>query len=92
VWVEALKDTSTRLLPLTEDDALEMLQELRGAALLDGFRGAPPVDRMALARAIVAIGNAALALGPTLVSLEVNPLLASADRVEALDGLAVWDD
>lgn len=92
VWVEALKDTSTRLLPVTEDDVLEMLQELRGAALLDGFRGAAPVDRAALARAIVAIGNAALALGPALVSLEVNPLLASVDRVEALDGLAVWDD
>jgi len=92
VWVEALKDTSTRLLPITEEDALDMLSELRGAALLDGFRGAAPVDRTALARAIVAIGDAALALGPTLVSLEVNPLLASGSQIEALDGLAVWDD
>lgn len=91
VWVEALKDTSMRLLPIAEADALEMLRELRGAVLLDGFRGAPAVDRAAVARAIVAIGQAALGLGPGLVSLEVNPLLAHAGGVEALDGLTEWE-
>ncbi len=90
IFVEALKDTSLRLLPITEQDALEMLGELRGRALLDGFRGTPAVDRQAAARAIVAIGNAALALGPELLSLEVNPLLARGAAVEALDGVAEW--
>jgi succinyl-CoA synthetase beta subunit len=92
VFVEVLKDTSLRLLPITEKDALSMLDELRGAALLDGFRGAPAVDRLAAARAIVAIGNAALALGPDLLCLEVNPLLATQGRIEALDGLTVWEN
>jgi succinyl-CoA synthetase beta subunit len=92
VWVEALKDTSLRLLPVQVEDVLEMLKELRGSALLDGFRGAPTIDRAAVARAVVGIGNAALALGPGLVALEVNPLLASAERIEALDGLTVWND
>jgi acetate---CoA ligase (ADP-forming) len=91
VFVEVLKDTSLRLLPVTEQDALEMLDELRGRAILDGFRGAPGVNRQAAARAIVAIGNAALALAPNLVSLEVNPLLAWDDQIEALDGVTVWD-
>lgn len=90
IWVEALKDTSLRLLPIGEQDALEMLAELRGAKLLDGFRGAPAADRQALARAIVAIGRAALALGPDLVSLEINPLLVAGTRIEALDGLTEW--
>ena len=90
VWVEALKDTSMRLLPISDQDALDMLGELRGGKLLDGFRGAPPVDRAKVARAIVAIGRAALALGPDLVSLEINPLLASGDCIEALDGLTEW--
>jgi len=92
VFVEALKDTSLRLLPISENDALEMLGELRGSKLLDGFRGAPPVDRAQLAKIIVAIGNAALALGPDLVSLEINPLLAFDGGIEALDGLTVWED
>ncbi|MDB5969939.1 MAG: CoA-binding protein [Hydrocarboniphaga sp.] len=92
VFVEALKDTSLRVLPIDESDVLEMFTELRGSALLDGFRGSPAVDRQATAAAVVAIGNAALALGEELVSLEVNPLLVAGSRVEALDGLTIWAD
>jgi acetate---CoA ligase (ADP-forming) len=92
IFVEVLKDTSIRLLPVSEAEALEMFEELRGKALLDGFRGAPPVDRLRLARTIVAIGNAALALGSRLVSLEVNPVLAYGEQIEAIDGLAVWEN
>jgi hypothetical protein len=92
IWVEALDDTSLRLLPITEADALAMLDGLRGDRLLDGYRGAPAVDRGAIARVVVRIGEAALALGPDLVSLEVNPLLATPGDVEALDGLAIWED
>lgn len=90
VWVEALKDTTTRLLPVTRDQAKEMLGRLRSASLLQGFRGAAPADLDAVADAIVAIGNAALRLGPDLVALEINPLLVDGSRVEALDGLTVW--
>jgi succinyl-CoA synthetase beta subunit len=90
VWVEALRDTSLRLLPVSREDVSEMLAELRGARLLQGWRGAPAADVNKLADAIVAIGNAALRLGPGLASLEVNPLRADADTVEALDALAVW--
>lgn len=92
VFVEVLKDTSLRLLPVREADVLEMLSELRGSALLDGFRGSAGVDRAELAKAISAIGDAALALGHELLSLEVNPLLVTPDRApEALDGLAIWE-
>ncbi len=90
IFVELLKDTSLRLLPVSEQGALDMLAELKGSALLDGFRGAAPVNRTAVARAVAAIGDAALALGDDLVSLEVNPLLATDNRVEALDGLTIW--
>lgn len=90
VWVEALRDTSLRLLPVSREDVLEMLAELRGARLLDGWRGAPAADKEKVADAIVAIGNAALRLGPGLASLEVNPLRALGETVEALDALAVW--
>ncbi|MEO9191083.1 MAG: acetate--CoA ligase family protein, partial [Acetobacteraceae bacterium] len=65
-----------------------MLTELRGAKLLAGVRGVPPADLDAVARAIAAIGEAALALGPTLDALEVNPLWVRGSQVEALDALA----
>jgi acyl-CoA synthetase (NDP forming) len=90
VWVEALQDTALRLLPIEEDDAVRALESLRGAKLFKGFRGAPPVDLRRVAQAAVRIGDAALALGPELQALEINPLLASVERVEALDALAVW--
>ncbi|WP_449467839.1 acetate--CoA ligase family protein [Stenotrophomonas humi] len=92
IWVELLKDTSLRLLPVTPDDVLAMLGELRASRLLDGYRGGPRVDRDEVARVITRIGNAALALGPQLQSLEVNPLLATPGHVEALDGLTLWNE
>jgi acyl-CoA synthetase (NDP forming) len=92
VWVEILKDTQLRLLPATEDDVLDMLGRLKGRALLDGYRGTPAVDRRAVARAVVAIAQAAQALGPQLDTLEINPLRAGPDGAEALDALAVWKD
>jgi acyl-CoA synthetase (NDP forming) len=92
IWVEALDDTSLRTLPVAAHDVVEMLSELRGSKLLDGFRGAPPVDRRAVANAVVAIGNCALELGPELLSLEINPLSVSGSTVEALDGLVIWNE
>ncbi|WP_043358611.1 acetate--CoA ligase family protein [Belnapia sp. F-4-1] len=91
VWVELLRDTSLRLLPVTPEDVLEMFAELRGAPLLEGYRGSAGIDRQAAAEAIARIGDAALALGPGLAALKVNPLLAGPDGAEALDALAVWE-
>ncbi|MCB4825396.1 acetate--CoA ligase family protein [Roseicella aerolata] len=92
IWVELLRDTAIRLLPVTPAEVLEMFSELRGAKLLDGYRGTPGIDRQATADAIARIGDAALALGPGLASLEVNPLRATAEGAEALDALAIWTE
>lgn len=92
VWVEVLNDTALRCLPIGPTDVLDMLDELRGARLLQGYRGGPAIDRDAVAAVVCAIGNAALALGPSLVSLEINPLWVAGTHIEALDALAVWDE
>jgi succinyl-CoA synthetase beta subunit len=91
VWVEALQDTRLLLLPAGRDEITEAFRSLRAARLLDGYRGALPVDLDAVADAVARIGEAALALGPDLAALEVNPLLAGPDGVEALDALPVWE-
>jgi acyl-CoA synthetase (NDP forming) len=92
VWVEILDDSALSLLPVTGNEVERMLRSLRGAALLDGHRGTRPVNISAAADAIAKIGNAALALGPQLAALEVNPLLAYEGKIEALDALAIWTD
>jgi succinyl-CoA synthetase beta subunit len=91
VWVEAMKDVALRLLPLDATEVKRALSGLRGAALLQGGRGVPAADLDAVAQAVMRIGQAALAFGPTLATLEVNPLWVHGDHVEALDALCIWD-
>lgn len=92
IWVEILKDTQLHLLPVNDADVLGMLDRLKGGALLDGFRGAPAVDRRAVARAVVRITEAAMALGEGLDTLEINPLRVGPEGAEALDALAIWKE
>ena len=80
-----------RVLPVGRDEVIAMLGELRGAPLLRGARGRPPADLDALARVIGRIADAALSLGDSLRSLEVNPLWVDGEQVEALDVLVVTE-
>ena len=89
---EILDDSRVRLLPIGKEEVREMLLSLRMAALLQGFRGAEPADLDTLSEAIFAIGDAALALGPKLAALEINPLRVAGNEIEALDALAVYSD
>ncbi|MGH2479251.1 MAG: acetate--CoA ligase family protein, partial [Ktedonobacteraceae bacterium] len=90
VWTEVLKDTAVRVLPVQRNEIERMLGELRGAALLRGARGQESVDLQAISEVIYRVGTLALALGPYLDALEINPLLVKGSRVEALDVLVNW--
>jgi len=85
---EAIKDTATRLGPVTLAEAHEMLNSLRAGALLDGWRGSPKVSRDALATAIVRLSHV-LVDQPDIKELEINPLRVYPDGVLALDALIV---
>ncbi|HEX7164206.1 MAG TPA: acetate--CoA ligase family protein, partial [Trebonia sp.] len=89
VWVEVLKDTSLRVLPVDTEEVKRMLGELRGSALLRGARGSMHANLDAVAAAIAGIGRTALSLGGALRALEVNPLWVNGDQVEALDVLVI---
>ncbi len=88
VLAQAIKDTALRLAPLSRDDALEILASLKSAALLEGWRGAPPVDKVALADAIVGVGRI-MAEHPEIAELDINPLRALPDGCVALDAVVV---
>jgi acyl-CoA synthetase (NDP forming) len=86
IWIEALHDF--RLLPadLDHDGIVAELLKLKGAALLRGGRGTPPVDLDAIADCVSRLG--ALVRGdPRILEVEINPLVASAKGVVALDVL-----
>lgn len=90
VFVEVLQDVALRPLPVDTAEVRRMLGELRGAAMLDGVRGLPAADRDAVAVAVEAICRSAMAAGPNLSVLEVNPLWVNGTQVEALDALMEW--
>lgn len=92
VWTEILKDTALRVLPVSRAEIARMLGELRGAALLRGARGQEGVDMRALSDVIFRVCMLALALGPGLNALEINPLLVKDERIEALDVLVSWQE
>ncbi|MGE5182101.1 MAG: GNAT family N-acetyltransferase, partial [Acidobacteriota bacterium] len=72
--VELYKDVSFRVTPVSDIDAAEMIDQLRGRPLLDGFRGGPKADRAALIDVVQRIG-ALVELVPELVELDLNPVI-----------------
>ena len=91
VMVELMRDVAIRLLPITADDARSMLGELKSAALLDGYRGAPKGDTDALINAVVALGDFYLNHRHVLADIEINPLMVrpEGDGVCAVDIRAI---
>ncbi|HEY0579428.1 MAG TPA: acetate--CoA ligase family protein, partial [Candidatus Nitrosocosmicus sp.] len=57
IFTELFKDVSFRVLPITPDDALEMIEELQGKMLLKGYRGSQSIDLDILCKALVNIGK-----------------------------------
>ncbi|MFJ9035180.1 acetate--CoA ligase family protein [Streptomyces sp. NPDC102406] len=91
VLVEVLRDTAVCVPPFGEHQARAALDELRGRALLDGVRGAPPADVDALVEVVLRVQRMALELGDDLAELDINPLmvLGRGQGAVALDALAV---
>lgn len=85
--VELLGDVALRVLPVSTHEVRRMLTELKGFALLDGFRGRPKANLDVLATMIVRITELAARLPDDVETLEVNPLRVHGDTVEALDVL-----
>ena len=88
VLAEVLDDISLRLAPVSGDEARAMLSELHGAAILDGVRGRPAVDRSAVADILVALGRLAIDR-PEILEIDLNPVVAGPDGAVAVDALVV---
>ncbi len=85
IYTEIYRDRSLRLAPVDLAIAREMIAEVRGLKALTGYRGKPAGDLAALAQAVVALSQ--LAVDPTVLEAEVNPLIVRADGVVAVDAV-----
>ena len=93
VMVEVFEDVALRRCPITHREAQAMIAEVKGARLLQGFRGRPAADVEALADTLVRVSHLAMHLEGHLAELDINPLmvLPSGRGVKAVDALVVLD-
>lgn len=75
IYTEVFKDVAFRVLPITKEDALSMIEELKGKKILEGFRGAAPVDKNMIADALVSIGNLGTDMASFYESIDFNPVI-----------------
>ncbi|MSQ29741.1 MAG: CoA-binding protein [Dehalococcoidia bacterium] len=91
VLVETRPDVTFALAPVSADRARAMLHEIASAALLDGVRGQPAVDQVALADVILRVSELITDI-PEVVEIDLNPVLASAEGVCAVDARIALGD
>jgi acyl-CoA synthetase (NDP forming) len=91
IFVELYQDVALRACPITQSDAREMLQEVKGARLLEGFRGYPAADVDALIHLLVRISHLGRQCEREIRELDLNPLLVlpRGQGVRAADALIV---
>ncbi len=90
VWVEVLKDVSFRIVPLERRDAREMIQEIKGRPLLEGYRGQEPADIAKLEEMILQISSF-VEQHPEIKELDLNPVFAYKDSATAVDARIILE-
>lgn len=89
IFTEILKDTSFRVAPITEADAMQMMDDIRAKDILGPVRGMAPADRETLAGALVGLGNIGME-HEAVAEIDVNPLIIGADGAPvAVDALVI---
>jgi acyl-CoA synthetase (NDP forming) len=86
--VEVLKDVSFRIVPLSELDVTEMIEEVRGARILKGIRGSKPADVGALKSLLLRVSEM-VAQNPEVEELDLNPIFVSPRGVQVADARIV---
>jgi acyl-CoA synthetase (NDP forming) len=90
VLVEILKDVSFRIVPLAKRDAKEMIREIKGYPLLEGYRGSEPVDVANLENLILKISSF-VEQHPEVKELDLNPIFAYKDGAVAVDARVILE-
>jgi len=90
VLVEILKDVSFRIVPLVKRDAREMIREIKGFPLLQGYRGSEPVDVENLENMVLKVSEF-IEKTPEVKELDLNPIFAYKDGAVAVDARVILE-
>jgi acetate---CoA ligase (ADP-forming) len=73
-YVELFRDTAVKVLPIDEDQAGALIEEIKGAAILKGYRGSRPLDLQALKETLVSVSDLVLK-NPDIAAIDLNPII-----------------
>jgi 3-hydroxypropionyl-CoA synthetase (ADP-forming) len=90
VLTEVLKDVSFRVLPIDRSDARQMIRELKGRAILQGYRGQPAVSEEMLIGLLLNAGRMGMDHAGALEAVDLNPIVVWGDRHRVLDAKVIW--
>jgi acyl-CoA synthetase (NDP forming) len=90
IFVELLKDVSFRVIPVEQRDAQEMIKEIKGYPLLQGYRGKEPANISALVEIILKISKL-IEENPQIKELELNPVFAYKNKAVAVDARIILE-
>jgi acetyl-CoA synthetase (ADP-forming) len=90
VFVEVLKDVSFRIIPISRKDAREMIEEIKGYPLLQGYRGKKPADLPALIEILFKISRL-MEENPEIKELDLNPVIAYEKGSLAVDARIILE-
>ena len=88
IFTEILKDTAFRVAPLEKQDALDMMQEIKGCKILESVRGMAAANRDMLAEILIAVGQMGLE-NDRIKEIDINPVIISQGKPIAVDALVV---
>ena len=91
IFVEILKDVSFRIVPLAPRDAAEMIRDIKGYPVLEGYRGQAPSDVSALEDMLLKV-SAFVDKNPDIKELDLNPVFAYSDGAVAVDARVVLEE
>ena len=84
VFVEIYKDVIFRLIPITKNDVEEMMSEIKGKELFEGFRGLPKVDKSELIDFVLKVSNL-IESHPIIKEMDLNPVIATSSGLKVID-------
>jgi acyl-CoA synthetase (NDP forming) len=90
ILVEVLKDVAFRIVPLTKRDAHEMIKDIKGYPVLEGYRGQEPADVAFLEDLILKVSDF-VDKNPEIKELDLNPVFAYKNRAVAVDARVILE-
>lgn len=90
IFVEVYKDVSFRLIPVTEGDVNEMINELEGKKLLEGYRGKPKLVKSELISLVLSVSKL-IETYPQIKEMDLNPVIITKNGLKVIDARIILD-